>query len=98
MEERRHYVRLSCSLKVRCKLDQEGADTFDAVGMNISERGMLMRPSGGLREGQPIRMRFTLPDETEIRNARAMVNRVEPQDCVAVHFISVNPNVQELFA
>jgi c-di-GMP-binding flagellar brake protein YcgR len=98
MEERRQNIRLSCSLKVRCRLDQDGANTFDATGMNISDRGMLMRPSGGLREGQLIRIRFTLPDGSEIRNARAMVNRVEPQDCVAVHFISVNPNVQEAFA
>ena len=97
MQERRQHVRFSCSLKVQCRLDHEGAIPFDAVGMNISDRGMFMRPSGGLQEGQGIRIRFTLPDGAEVRNARAMVNRIEGQECVAVHFISVRPNAQEFF-
>lgn len=70
---------------------------FDAFGLNISNHGMFMRPTGGLLEGQAIRIRFSLPDGAEVRNARAMVNRVESQDCVAVHFISVHPNAQEFF-
>jgi PilZ domain len=97
MEERRQSARQACSLNVRYRLDKEGALTMDTVGMNISDRGMFMRPSGGLLEGQRIRMRFTLPDKAEIRNARAMVIRQEPQDCVAVMFVSVRPNVQECF-
>jgi hypothetical protein len=97
MEERRQHARYSCSLKVHCRLDHEGATTFDAVGMNISDRGMFMRPSGGMLEGQAIRIRFTLPDGAEVRNARALVNRTEPQDCVAVLFISVHLNAQEFF-
>ena len=51
----------------------------------------------GLQEGQRIRVRFTLPDLAEVRNARAVVIRQEPQDCVAVVFLSVYPNVAELF-
>ena len=97
MEERRQHARFTCSLKIQCRLDHEGATPFDTVGMDISERGMLMRPSGGLLEGQAIRIRFTLPDRTEVRNARASVSRNEPQDCVAVLFISVHLNAQELF-
>ncbi len=97
MEERREHVRLANSLKVTYRLDQEGASPVEAIGLNISERGLFMRPSGGLQEGQAIRMRFTLPDGAEIRNARALVNRNEPHDCVAVLFISVRPNVQEFF-
>lgn len=97
VEERRQNVRHACSLKVRYRLDEEGAVTMDTVGLNISERGIFLRPAGGLLEGQRIRMRFTLPDKTEIRNARAVVVRQEPLDCVAVMFISVHPNVQENF-
>src|SRR5579863_1257337 len=97
VEERRQNARRACSLNVRYRLDEEGASTIDTVGMNISERGMFMRPSGGLLEGQRLRMRFILPDKAEIRNARAVVIRQEPQDCVAVMFISVHPNVQECF-
>ena len=70
---------------------------METLGLNISEGGMFLRPAGGLREGQRIRMRFTLPDRAEIRNARAAVIRHEPQDSVAVIFISVRPNVQECF-
>jgi hypothetical protein len=97
MEERRQHTRFSCSLRVQCRLEHEGATTFDAIGLNISNRGMFMRPSGGLLEGQGIRIRYTLPDGAEVKNARAMVNRVEAHDCVAVHFISVNPNAREFF-
>lgn len=80
VEERRQYARHACSLNVRYRLDEEGASTVDTVGLNISERGMFLRPSGGLREGQRVRMQFTLPDKAEIRNARAVVIRQEPQD------------------
>lgn len=97
VEERRQNARHTCSLNVRYRLDEDQATTVDTLGLNISERGLFMRPSGGLLEGQRIRMRFTLPDKAEIRNARAVVIRQEPQDCVAVMFISVHPNVQECF-
>lgn len=97
VEERRKNARHACSLNVRYRIDEDQATPVDAVGLNISERGLFMRPSGGLLEGQRIRMRFTLPDKAEIRNARAVVVRQEPQDCVAVMFISVHPNVQECF-
>jgi len=97
VEERRKNARHACSLNVRYKLDEDDALTVDTLGLNISEGGMFMRPSGGLVEGQRIRMRFTLPDKAEIRNARAMVIRQEAQDCVAVMFISVRPNVRECF-
>jgi hypothetical protein len=97
VEEKRKDARYACSLKVGYKLDEDQALTRDTVGLNISERGMLLRPSGGLLEHQQIRIRFTLPDKAEIRNARAVVLRQEARDCVAVMFISVLPNVQECF-
>ena len=75
VEERRQFARQACSLSVRYRLDEADALSMDTVGLNISERGMFMRPSGGLLEGQRIRMRFTLPDKAEIRHARAMVVR-----------------------
>jgi hypothetical protein len=78
-------------------VDEADALTMDTVGLNISDRGIFLRPSGGLLEGQRIRIRFTLPDKAEVRNARAVVIRQEPQDCVAVMFLSVYPNVQECF-
>lgn len=97
MEERRKFARHACSLDVRYRLDEADALTMDTVGLNISDRGIFLRPSGGLHEGQRIRIRFTLPDKAEIRNARAVVIRQEPQDCVAVMFLSVYLNVSEYF-
>jgi PilZ domain len=97
VNERRQFARHACSLSIRYRLDEADALTMDTMGLNISDRGIFLRPSGGLLEGQRIRMRFTLPDKAEIRNARAVVIRQEPQDCVAVMFLSVYPNVQESF-
>jgi hypothetical protein len=95
--ERRRHARRPFQSKVKCVLDREGATQFETMGLNIGETGMLVQPSHGLEVGQLVRVRFRLPDGTEIRNARAVVTRKEPADCVALLFIAFRLNTQEAF-
>ena len=84
--------------KVECALDRGDARRFETTGLNIGELGMLVQPSHGLEVGKLVRLRFRLPDGTEIRNARALVTRKEPADCVALSFMAMRLNAQEAFA
>lgn len=88
--ERRKHRRLPYSPTVSCSVDRDEESEFITTGLNIGPGGMLLRPSNGLVVGQQLRMRFVLPDGTEIRDATALVVREGPGGCVAIVFMSAN--------
>jgi len=87
-KETRRFPRLPLRTTVSCR---SGATQVILEGLNISEGGMLLEPSGGFKMGQEISLHFTIPEIDKPLRPRARIIRKEPIDSVAVEFTELTP-------
>lgn len=74
LEKRRHH-RLPYRTAVDCRWKERGEGHFRAESIDISEGGMSVAPSGGLKEGQELELEFELPQVGAPRKAPAPARR-----------------------
>lgn len=88
LRERRRYARLPLRTSVSCKA---GAKTFQATSLNISQGGMLMEQSGGLKPSDLVKLGFSFPEIPGKVAPEAHVIRVSDSDKMAVSFNKLEP-------
>lgn len=94
--ERRRSARLPLQTKVECVWgNQVIQKRLVAESLNISERGMLLAPSGGLEVGQELTLEFRLSSADVPLRMRAKVIRLDSPDRVAVKFVGSTGRDQE---
>lgn len=88
LEERRRYVRLPLRTIVQYRV---GNNQFKTLSVNVSQRGMLLEPSGGLDVGQEADLSFNLTGIEGQLNLRVTVVRKEANNQLGVRFLSLSP-------
>ena len=88
IQERRRYIRLPLRTRVDCRC---GGKHFQTRSMDLAQGGILLKPSGGLAEGNIAEIEFTLPGASQPLKLLAKVTRKEFPDCVALEFIEPEP-------
>lgn len=85
-KETRRFARLPLRTTVTCK---SSGKQFELESANISEGGLLLEPSGGLKVGQDLYLEFAILGEP--LKTRARVIREDSPDSVAVKFVNLTP-------
>lgn len=83
---KRHAARLPLSTEVRCRWDERH---LTLRSMNISESGMLLRPSVDIDVGQEIALEFEIAEVRACLQLRARIVRKEGAERVGVEFIGL---------
>ncbi len=86
LKEKRRYARLPMKTTVQCRPNGE---TLTSTSINVSERGMLLEPSGGLQIASEISLQFEIPSGSTILKPRARIVRKEAPDHMGIHFITL---------
>jgi CheY-like chemotaxis protein len=85
-KDRRRAARLPLFTEVKCKC---GGRDFPMRSMNISETGMLLQSSHGLKEGQEISLEFKIAEVRASLNVRARIVRNEGTERIGAEFIDL---------
>lgn len=83
---RRHAARLPLFTEVTCKW---GGQEFALQSMNISESGILLRPSIDAEIGQEVSLNFKFVEFRAALNVRARIARKEGTDRVGMEFVGL---------
>ena len=85
---RRHAARMPLVTDVNCRWQDR---RFVLRSLNISESGMLLRPSPDVALNKEVFLDFQIPDVRASLDVRARVVRKEGSDRVAVGFLGLEP-------
>jgi CheY-like chemotaxis protein len=88
LNEKRRYVRLPVRTMVYC---HPGETQSKTLSVNVSQSGMLLEASGGLKVGHEEELLFELPDTAGQLSPIASVVRKEPNGRTAVRFAALSP-------
>jgi CheY-like chemotaxis protein len=88
---RRRAARLPLHTDVICIWDDR---QFPLRSMNISESGMLLRPSVDVEVGQEVELEFKIPEVCASLQVIARIARKEGTESVAIEFIGLAPEDQ----
>jgi CheY-like chemotaxis protein len=95
LEERRRYARLPLRTIVQYRV---GSKQFKTLSVNVSQKGILLEPSGGLDVGQEAEFAFELPNIAGQLNPRGAVVRKEANSQMGVRFLSLSPQDEKALA
>jgi len=85
---KRHAARLPLFTEVRCKW---GGQEFALQSMNISESGILLRPSIGAEIGEEVSLSFKFEEFRAALNVRARIARKDGAESIGMEFFDLAP-------
>jgi CheY-like chemotaxis protein len=83
---KRHAARLPLFTEVSCKW---GGQEFGLRSMNISESGILLRPSIDAEIGEEVSLSFKFEEFRAVLNVRARIARKDGTECVGMEFFGL---------
>lgn len=95
LREKRRYARLPLRTRVVCTWGDARAGHFVSGSVDISEGGMLIKPSGGLEVGQELDLEFAIPMAKRHLAPHAKVIRRDASDQIAVQFLNLTVQDRE---
>jgi CheY-like chemotaxis protein len=90
MREKFRYARLSFATGVDCTLGGTPPKQFRSGSLNISEGGMMLNSTGGLKIGQELEITFSLPNCANAIKTRALVVREEEPSTMGIQFLKLS--------
>lgn len=91
--DKRRHTRVRFRTPVHCRWDERFVEIHS---VNIGESGMLLEPAGGLEADQEVVLEFHLPALIRPLTVKAVVEREEPPNRIAVRFTAVTEEDREI--
>jgi DNA-binding response OmpR family regulator len=95
LQEKRRHVRLPFWAKVKCRVGAQDGYQFISNSLTISESGLSLDTSSGLREGQELELEFSVPDSDKPVKTNARVVRALGPGLIGVEFLNLELKSRE---